>query len=101
MAKCCRKILITQLRRHLREMFKTLTDQKVIRVLERYFMPYYVQMLITIPPKFTVPQVIGLIKGKCAIHLAQVSGDWRRKTSLARASGHVAVSPRRSVGTSQ
>jgi len=31
-------------------------------------------MLISIPPKYAVAQVIGLIKGKSAIHLARVYG---------------------------
>ena len=28
-------------------------------------------MLISIPPKYSVAQVIGFIKGKCAIHIAR------------------------------
>jgi putative transposase len=33
-------------------------------------MPDYVHMLISIPPKYSVAQVIGFIKGKSAIHIA-------------------------------
>ena len=32
-------------------------------------------MLISIPPKYAVAQVIGYIKGKSAIHLARVYGE--------------------------
>ena len=32
-------------------------------------------MMISIPPKYAVAQVIGFIKGKSAIHLARVYGD--------------------------
>jgi len=32
-------------------------------------------MLISIPPKYAVSQVIGFIKGKSAIHLARVYGE--------------------------
>ena len=35
-------------------------------------------MLIAIPPKHAVSQVIGYIKGKSAIHLARVYGERRR-----------------------
>jgi putative transposase len=35
-------------------------------------------MLISIPPKYTVSQVIGFIKGKSAIHLARVYGERKR-----------------------
>lgn len=32
----------------------------------------HVHMLISIPPKYSVSQVIGFIKGKSAIHIARV-----------------------------
>ena len=41
-------------------------------------MPDHVQMMISIPPKYAVSQVIGYIKGKSAIHLARVYGERKR-----------------------
>ena len=41
-------------------------------------MPDHVHMMISIPPKYAVSQVIGYIKGKSAIHLARVYGERRR-----------------------
>ena len=38
----------------------------------------HVHMLISIPPKDSVAQVIGYMKGKSAIHLARVYGGRRR-----------------------
>jgi putative transposase len=39
-------------------------------------MPDHVHMMISIPPKDTVSQVVGFIKGKSAIHLARaLPGD--------------------------
>jgi putative transposase len=35
-------------------------------------------MLISIPPKYAVSQVVGFIKGKSAIHLARVYGERKR-----------------------
>ena len=35
-------------------------------------------MLISIPPKYSVLQAIGYIKGKSAIHLARVYGERKR-----------------------
>jgi putative transposase len=35
-------------------------------------------MLIAIPPKYAVSQVIGFIKGKSAIHLARVYSERKR-----------------------
>ena len=34
-------------------------------------MPDHVHMMIAIPPKYAVSQVVGFIKGKSAIHLAR------------------------------
>jgi putative transposase len=38
----------------------------------------HVHMMISIPPKYAVSQVVGFIKGKSAIHLARVYGEHRR-----------------------
>ena len=35
-------------------------------------MPDHVHMLLSIPPKYAVSQVVGFIKGKSAIHMARV-----------------------------
>jgi putative transposase len=41
-------------------------------------MPDHVHMLVSIPPKYAVSQVVGYIKGKSAIHLARVYGERKR-----------------------
>ena len=41
-------------------------------------MPDHVHMLLSIPPKYAVSQVVGYIKGKSAIHLARVYGELKR-----------------------
>ena len=41
-------------------------------------MPDHVHMMISIPPKYAVSQVVGYIKGKSAIHLARVYGERKR-----------------------
>ena len=38
----------------------------------------HVYMLISIPPKYAVSQVVGFIKGKSAIHIARVYGERKR-----------------------
>ena len=72
--KCRRKTLYAQLRRHLGELFRKLAEQKECRIEEGHLMPDHVHMMISIPPKYAVAQVIGFIKGKSAIHLARVYG---------------------------
>lgn len=76
--KCRRKTLYEQLRLHLGEVFKKLASYKESRVEEGHLMPDHVHMLISIPPKYAVSQVVGYIKGKSAIHLARVYGEQKR-----------------------
>ncbi|HOH29836.1 MAG TPA: IS200/IS605 family transposase [Candidatus Hydrogenedentes bacterium] len=76
--KCRRKVLYDQLRKHLGEVFHKLALQKESRIEEGLLMPDHVHMMIVIPPKYAVSQVIGFIKGKSAIHLARVYGEKRR-----------------------
>jgi putative transposase len=76
--KCRRKTLYEQLRRHLGEVFHQLAKQKESRIEEGHLMSDHVHMMIAIPPKYAVSQVIGYIKGKSAIHVARVYGERRR-----------------------
>ncbi|NYE28922.1 REP element-mobilizing transposase RayT [Rhodanobacter sp. K2T2] len=38
----------------------------------------HVHMMLCIPPKYTMSWVVGFIRGKSAIHLAQVYGQRKR-----------------------
>ena len=76
--KCRRKTLYVELRKHLGEVFRRLAEQKESRIEEGHLMPDHVHMMISIPPKYAVSQVVGFIKGKSAIHLARVYGERRR-----------------------
>ena len=73
-----RRGLYAQLRRHLGEVFHQLARQKESTIEEGHLLLDHVHMLIAIPPKYAVSQVIGFIKGKSAIHVARVYGERRR-----------------------
>jgi len=73
-----RKVLYGQLGQHLGEVFRRLAEQKESRVDEGHLMADHVHMMIRIPPKYAVSQVVRFIKGKSAIHLARVYGERRR-----------------------
>jgi len=45
---------------------------------EGHLMGDHVHMLISIPPKYSVPQVVGYIKGKSTIHIARTYMGKRR-----------------------
>ena len=69
--KCRRKVLYEQLRRNLGQVFRELARQRESNILEGHLMLDHVHMLISIPPKYSVAQVVGYIKGKSAIHIAR------------------------------
>ena len=60
------------------ESFRELARQKESRVVEGHLMADHVHMLISIPPKYAVSQVVGFIKGKSAIHIARTYAGRRR-----------------------
>ena len=66
-----RKVLFGELRRELGEVFHRLARQKESLIEEGHLMNDHVHMMISIPPKYAVAQVIGYIKGKSAIHIAR------------------------------
>ena len=76
--KCRRRTLYSELRQHLGEVFKELARQKESRVEEGHLMPDQVHMMLSIPPKYSVSQIVGYIKGKSAIHLARAYGEKKR-----------------------
>ena len=69
--KCRRRALYVELRRHLGEVFRELARQKECEVEEGHLREDHVHMLLSIPPKYAVSQVVGYVKGKSAIHIAR------------------------------
>jgi putative transposase len=66
-----RKVLYGQLRKHLGEVLHGLASQKESKILQGHLQADHVHMLVSIPPKYSVAQVVGFIKGKSAIHIAR------------------------------
>jgi REP-associated tyrosine transposase len=66
-----KNVIYENLRRHLGKVFRELARQKESEIEEGHLMPDHVHTLISIPPKYSVSQVIGYIKGKSAIHIAR------------------------------
>jgi len=73
-----RRQLFGEIRRELGEVFRRLAEQRESRVEEGHLMPDYVHMMLSVPPKYAVSQVVGYVKGKSAIHIARTYGGKRR-----------------------
>ena len=66
-----KKVLYAELRRYLGEIFQSLAKQKESKVEEGHLLNDHVHMLLKIPPKYSVAQVVGFMKGKSAISIAR------------------------------
>jgi len=66
-----KKAIFVELRKYLGEILRELAKQKECEVLEGHLMPDHVHIMLSIPPKYSVSQVVGFIKGKSAIHIAR------------------------------
>ena len=73
-----RKSLFGELRQHLGSVFHELARQKECEIVEGHLMADHVHMLMSIPPKYAVAQVLGFLKGKSAIHIARTYAGRRR-----------------------
>ena len=66
------------IRRYLGRVLRRLAEQRESRVEEGHLLPDHVHMMISIPPKYSVSQVIGYVKGKSAIHIARTFAGRKR-----------------------
>ena len=73
-----KKAIYGALRRRLGDVLRTLAEQKESRIEEGHLMSDHVHIMISIPPKYSVAQVVGYIKGKSAIHIARNYAERRR-----------------------
>lgn len=73
-----RKKLYENIRKDLSQEIKRLAQCKECKILEGHMMADHVHILIEIPPKYSVSQVVGYIKGKSAIYIARKYGERSR-----------------------
>ena len=66
-----RKVLFGKIRACLGEVFHRLAKQRESEILEGHLCKDHVHMYIAIPPKNSVAQVVGFMKGKSAIHISR------------------------------
>lgn len=66
-----KKSLFGLIRKDLKDVLHRLAKQKECQIEEGYLMPDHVHMLISIPPKYSVSHIVGFLKGKSSIWVAQ------------------------------
>ena len=64
-----RKAIYAQLRADIRDILKRLCSYKGIEIIEGNMMKDHVHLLLEIPPKYSVSQIMGYLKGKSALEI--------------------------------
>lgn len=62
-----RKIIFANIRESIGEILKDLCKYKGVEIIEGHLMPDHVHMLVSIPPKISVPSFMGYLKGKSSL----------------------------------
>ena len=73
--KCRKKMLYGELLKYLGDVFRDLALQRESRILEGHLMGDHLHMLVSIPPKYAVSQVVVYLKGKSTTHIARSYGN--------------------------
>ena len=62
-----RKIIYNQYKQSIGQILRQLCSYKGVEILEGHLMSYHVHMLVSIPPKISVSQFMGYLKGNSAL----------------------------------
>lgn len=83
--KCRQKVLYGQLAASLMEVFKLCASELDCAVLDGHILSDHVHLLLFIPPKYAVSEIVGKLKGKSAYivsHRLQIAAQNARTGSL-------------------
>jgi len=73
-----KKLLYGKIRDFLGPLFHELSEHKRCKIIEGHMVQDHVYMLIKIPPKYAVSEIVGYIKDKSAISVARQFGGRKR-----------------------
>ena len=76
-----KKTLFGKIRKYLKGVFHELARQKGCEIISGHMATDHVHVCIAIPPKYSVSEVIGYLKGKSAIAVARQFGGKQRNFS--------------------
>lgn len=71
-----RKIVYNKLRKDIQQIIKDLCKWKGVEILAGNMMPDHVHLLVSIPPKMSVANFMGYLKGKSAMMIFERWGTW-------------------------
>ena len=76
-----RKVIYYQLRADIQKIIKDLCKWKGIEIVEGHMMSDHVHLLLSIPPKYSISQIMGYLKGKSAMMIFERHANLKYKFS--------------------
>ena len=74
-----RKVIYYQLRADIQKIIKDLCKWKGIEIVEGHMMLDHVHLLLSIPPKYSISQIMGYLKGKSAMMIFEKHANLKYK----------------------
>ena len=74
-----RKIIYNQLRADIRDIIKDLCKWKGVEIIEGHMMPDHIHLLVSVPPKYSISQFMGYLKGKSAMMIFERHANLKYK----------------------
>ena len=74
-----RKMIYNQLKMDIRDILKQLCSYKGVEIIEGHIMPDHIHMLVSIPPKYSVSEVVGYLKGKSSLMIFEKHANLKYK----------------------
>lgn len=63
------KVLYGKIRKGVGEILREISKQKGVEILEGHMMPDHIHMCLSVPPKYSIANTVGFLKGKSAIRI--------------------------------
>jgi putative transposase len=73
------RVLRGEVGRSVRDIIKQLCDWKKIKILEGSMQADHIHLVLSIPPKYSVAEAVGFLKGKSAIKIFDMNLELKRR----------------------
>ncbi len=77
-----KKVIYGKLKHQVGPILRRLCQQRGVELLEGHAMADHIHMCLSVPPKFSIAQMIGFLKGKSAVRIHRQLLRERRMTGL-------------------
>ena len=74
-----RKVIYGKLRKDIGKILRMLCDYKHVEIIEAHAMPDHIHMLVSIPLKYAVSEVVGYLKGKSSLMIFEKHANLKYK----------------------